>query len=676
MSILQRLTQSTWILGHFLALVISSVTLADGSGRSPYDSVLYFEQHVNFRSSQVLATGENQTTNDFDRLGPTYDPKSASRFDIGYLLIPIDQARAWTADADFGSATVNVQGVSYFRFFIHPLMIAYYAPEIEKYGPLRWGYQATPTASPRSLIITNKSNPQEFFYQKLSLDVDIGGVARINSNDKLIRSVTATRVLNTMKASLAASRIFYFPESQAIKAPFHNDGNILREIPFSLQHANGAPTMVPGFALLSPDPNGKILLLEMIKKSKLSTADFLRAFIVEPLVRSHTHLALEHGLIHEGHVQNILFGLDPNGNLNGQIIYRDLDSIKTDFEMRHLRGLDLSFYQDVTDPIETYQSQKAKSYYDIAYGTYLRGDWTHRIASALKNQENPSLLSTFFGSKLSQLSQKEVQAIFDEVLLEETMALFGDELVEKARALKVSPVTMGLSLNTLIQLYKQENSSLSLEQIPMVQRKAPPAAAQTSSPFEVVKFEKLRAGQLIKASSHVLRWAREEVGNNPERFVFEVIKYGSPENPLYMLLDGHHRAVVIEEDHKLRNWKVRVLEDITHLDISEQLEQLSLHGFFWHPEDNQSEIKLVKLTELETNFWRDLAAYKSLRTKYAHLYPSDVHFSELHFAKGLYQELLKRGHKPHEMSESQVVKALESRASFSFGLSCLKLLGN
>jgi IucA / IucC family len=209
------------------------------------------------------------------------------------------------------------------RVFFHPLMAERYALDVLEYGAGTQTFWATPTASPRSVVVWNE---RHLFALKLSLDVELLGLTRLVEDSKLTRAPLVSSLLRGVRV---------LREPVAVKTEEKAFGFIYRALP------KDVGTLTPGFAL------------------KLSFR-LLHDRIFPALVDAFAALALGQGLIGDLHQQNVLF------TPKFQLVLRDLDSFKTDPELRKRRGL------------RTPKGLKldARAYHR-AWADELRAEWMH-----------------------------------------------------------------------------------------------------------------------------------------------------------------------------------------------------------------------------------------------------------------------------------------------------------
>jgi len=141
----------------------------------------------------------------------------------------------------------------------------------------------------------------------------------------------------------------------------------IREWPKALKAGN---RVIPMFSLSAEQSRADPLLMQMIRKSGLSTSDFLIRKIMQPVLRQAAYLYFRHGIVGEPHGQNLLIEIDPHGIPNGRFWYRDFGGFALDKKVRAsagkgmkdlpepLRNADLSTrYDDYIKDVSTYFQQ-------------------------------------------------------------------------------------------------------------------------------------------------------------------------------------------------------------------------------------------------------------------------------------------------------------------------------
>lgn len=249
------------------------------------------------------------------QLPERFRPESQPVWRLPYFVAPLDRVRVH-GEARPKALFVRRGGV---RVFFHPMMASHYALDVLEYGAGTQTFWATPTASPRSVVVWNDRHAP--FGLKLSLDVELLGINRLVEDSKLMRAVAVSSVLRGV-------RVLREPVSVATGEKDY--GFIYREL---LPDMNA---LTPGFS-----------------------AEF-DARRLPALVSAFAELAFGQGLIGDLHQQNVLFGP------GGEVVLRDLDSFKCDADQRALKGL--------RTPAGMKVDARA---YDRAWRDELRGEWLY-----------------------------------------------------------------------------------------------------------------------------------------------------------------------------------------------------------------------------------------------------------------------------------------------------------
>jgi len=416
----------------FLKTLVLAATLLISGGAycyGPEDIPPQAKEYEKYQQVFNQRTSDEDTFNalDFSGLPAEYDPKNQPVFELGYIEIPVDVAkvRKTTLSKQLEQGLiVEHGGKTYYRFFIHPDMEKSYRKSIKQYGLHKGEFLASPTASPRSLIVWWKNHPEYgIFGQKVSLLRKIGGVSRLNPTDKLERAYANNKAFEMIPSSAKKEYGFDFlREPLVIESPEKAYGNISRDYDVELSYPNGQPRYLPGFAIASRGPNGEPSILEnLIKKSGQLPIDYLEKNVLKPLARATSYVSFQEGLVGEPHQQNVLFEFDENGNLTGNIKLLDLDAYKPDLELRHIRGKSDAPFQEVLRPFKYLKLSSGPHYYDESYNQYIRNDWCF----LLDNMLSKSKLSEAHGTVKKQLLWNSM----DKQLLTEATRHFGSDVV-------------------------------------------------------------------------------------------------------------------------------------------------------------------------------------------------------------------------------------------------------
>ena len=226
-----------------------------------------------------------------DVLPRRFRPEPEPVWRLPYFVAPLKRVQVYGAARP--PALFAEGGV---RVFFHPHLAEHHALDVLEYGAGRETFWATPTASPRSVVVWNG---EHVFGLKLSLDVELLGINRRVEDSKLRRAVAVSSVLRDVRV---------LREPVAVRTEEKDYGFIYRELPAGMNR------LTPGFAL------------------RLN-ARVLERRVFPALVRAFAELAFGQGLIGDLHQQNVLF------TPKYEVVLRDLDSFKCDEELRTLRGL-------------------------------------------------------------------------------------------------------------------------------------------------------------------------------------------------------------------------------------------------------------------------------------------------------------------------------------------------
>lgn len=364
---------------------------------------------------------------DLSSLPARYDPSRRPRWRLEYLEVPADELELSALRlprAIRRGLFLKRGGRRYVRLFIHPWMREQYGLDVARHGLVRGPYWATPTASIRSLVVWSEKDPDVCFGLKLSVDVEIQHINRMVKASKLARAIALTQVLDAIPSRTKRRHGFSaLREPLVLRTPDRGFGTIVREIPSRTDH------LVPGFSLFAARAGGRPpIAIELAghRAGARGLVAWIEAHLWQPLVRACAYLMFQEGLIGDLHQQNVLFERRVRGELSGQLVLRDLDSFKTDLDLRFRRGRTLRPYTVHSGPCDDLKLDQSHRLYDEAWSKELRGEWVY-LATRLARQH-----ASMLGGKEAvrrALAGCRLWASFDRLILEAAAEHLGDELV-------------------------------------------------------------------------------------------------------------------------------------------------------------------------------------------------------------------------------------------------------
>lgn len=149
-------------------------------------------------------------------------------------------------------------------------------------------------------------------------------------------------------------------------------------------------------------------------------------------------------------------------------------------------------------------------------------------------------------------------------------------------------------------------------------------------------------------------------------FIFNVVKAGTVAKPFYQLIGGHNkifRTLMAAPDHS-HTVNLRIVEDLTEFDHSEQIGLLELYGQFWSPTNPDGHYQQLSVRDLEQSPWRSIGKIKEARKRLSPLLNKSLAFPEVTFGQQIYLHLKSTGQDPdkiktvHELLD--VVRAIST----------------
>jgi hypothetical protein len=372
---------------------------------------------------------------ELSELGP-YDPIKGEVFYVPYIPIPVDEMRELHLGKNLSEQLKKVlffkkDGILYHRFFIHPSRTESYDDYIQKYGIVRTEFAGYLGGSPRSIYAWDLGDSNiKPFQAKTSLHWRVNDDLKINIPNKVHRSFFVNDAFSQISDEAKAKYNFDFlPES--LQAMPRGAATMIREIPDEFVRPGGKK-YVPGYYLVSHrakdddkstnmrdrertvEPLLKKWLKGLQGNAKLEAA----AEILRPLLRVSAYLMFEEGLKGELHEQNVYFELDAKDQLTGKIYIKDLDSFRTDLELRLRKGRDLEAIRKVFKPFVYLKFLKATNWDQTESATYDQ----EAFDTMIKHTFGYSACEVM---KCTEEQKKKYYRMLDEILAEEVQKITG-----------------------------------------------------------------------------------------------------------------------------------------------------------------------------------------------------------------------------------------------------------
>ncbi|MBC7539776.1 MAG: hypothetical protein H7281_13225 [Bacteriovorax sp.] len=278
-------------------------------------------------------------------INPAYIPENNPKFPLPYYLVPEEDANFLFANsldprvAD--QLVMKISGKKHYKLFVHPESEAHYDFLHASYnyiGPEQTEFFASPTSSYRSLVVWNRNNGERKpFIAKVSLDKNvIGSIDRLVSENEVERSVANQKVFDRIgEKKLNSLNLKIFPESAGLTvakahpgAPEKLGGQIIREIPDEV--VRGEKKWLSFSALMSPNKKPAPLIMDVIKRSGLSSYDFFKMYMIDSYLEMYEEISLKNGINFEPHSQNLVFETTNDLKPTGKWVLRDFGGVWPD----------------------------------------------------------------------------------------------------------------------------------------------------------------------------------------------------------------------------------------------------------------------------------------------------------------------------------------------------------
>jgi siderophore synthetase component len=295
---------------------------------------------------------------------------------------------------------------------IHPESENFYSEITKKYPAEVGVFEASSTASSRTVLVRPKGRTVPNFFAKLSLDVKLGGVTRTVPLGEVARSVGLSRYGSAFEKERPGPFTIMKEVMGISPKGWERGGMILRQIPDSV--TKNKASLVPLFSLYAKSGNEPTVLEEMAKRAKMKPSDFFAEKILKPFYEGWVDWNVNGAITMEAHAQNVLLEVDEKGNPTGKFVHRDLGG----------------FNLDTSSPL-----YKERAKLDVF--TDLNTDYHQQFSAKARNQS----LRTYFDGGFLFNVDKELERIEPGYkkgsIQKRGYALLGAEL-ESATGLKIS----------------------------------------------------------------------------------------------------------------------------------------------------------------------------------------------------------------------------------------------
>lgn len=276
---------------------------------------------------QALNTEEKIAT----KINKEYLPENHPKFPLPYFLVPDEDAQHFFADsidprvAD--QLTMKISGKKHYKFFIHPELEVQYdflRASFNFVGPDQTEFFASPTSNDKSLLVWNKNNKDRRPF-----------IAKVGSFE-IERSLASQKCLErTGDKKLSGINLKFFPETAGLKINKSRPGSleklggqIIREIPDAI--FNHEKKWLSLATLISSSVKTKPMIMDIIKKSGLTSYDFFNTYMIDGYLKMFEELSFRQGINFEPSAQSLFLETTTDLLPTGIWVLSDLGSFTPD----------------------------------------------------------------------------------------------------------------------------------------------------------------------------------------------------------------------------------------------------------------------------------------------------------------------------------------------------------
>jgi hypothetical protein len=310
------------------------------------------------------------------KINPKYAPETNPKFPLPYYLIPESGAK-FIYSENFNlkikeQLYLLVSGVKYLKLFVHPESENHYSFLKNAYrfiGPTETEFMASPTSSYRSLVVWNPSKKRyKPFIVKVSLSIN--DTDHLISKNEIEKSISNQRAYDLIgEENLDKMNVKIFPESAGLLfehkvngAPKKVGGQLIGEIPKEI--SNNSKKWLSFSSLMSPNHTPHPLILNVIKKSGLSSYDFFETYMINSYLAMFENISLKHGINFEPHSQNLILETSSDFKPTGKWVIRDFGGFSSEIATKVVTTspLDIKNNKPLPAPFRTIKSNFISSY--------------------------------------------------------------------------------------------------------------------------------------------------------------------------------------------------------------------------------------------------------------------------------------------------------------------------
>lgn len=370
------------------------------------------------------------------KVNTEFYPENNPKFPLPYFLIPETDIILLASDSldskILDQLSMKISGLRHLKFFIHPEFEEYYNFLRSAYNYVssdNTEFFSSPTSSYGSLVVWNRNNPDDKpFIAIVSLDqanlqnkpnIKISDIDVAITNQE-IQDQNSKSVLKDISIKIFPTTLGFAITKVHPKSFLKFTGQLIREIPDNV--SSGQFQWHSLSVLLGTSEENEAIIMSIIKKSRLSSYDFLKKYFIDGYLDLFEELSLKNGISLEPYPQNLIFETNNQLEPTGKWIFRNfVDYWPLEENKKELKKYKLKKFAEKSNPIKSYVFFYKKQIFDKLLEFVAEHDsalGTKEIVSlkALIDERYKKLINTYLGLNLKTAPTMDNYKKIEEVI--------------------------------------------------------------------------------------------------------------------------------------------------------------------------------------------------------------------------------------------------------------------